>query len=417
MRKRFWQATVVSLAMMSLALSACQPMPATVAPAASPAQATAAPTTASMAQPSPTATTPQVLWAFRTQGAIWGTATVSEGTVYFGSDDGHLYALAAESGEPRWQFATEGIVRSQPAIAGGLVYVASDDGHLYAVDAQNGQQVWRTDIGNTTTREVRARIGNSPSPTGYDYRQSSPIVAESQVYVGSADGNVYALAADTGRIIWTFRTGERVRATPTVDNGTVYIGSWDKFLYALGAVTGQMRWKTLLSGQVQTTALVADGVVYCASRKASVVALDAQTGQITWEYSYGSNMWVESSPRLHNGIVYIGSSGSQMIVGLHSQTGEIFTGFFSDLYYWSTPAIVGDTLCIGATSGQDKGGLLAFRLADGKFSRLEQDRWGLPVKGNLEISGQWSGVAASPVVVDGAIYFGGLDGRFYAVRA
>ncbi len=39
----------------------------------------------------------------------------------------------------------------------------------------------------------------------------------------------------------------------------------------------------------------------------------------------------------------------------------------------------------------------------------------MPIKETLEPSGNWSGVASSPVVGDGAIYFGGLDGRLYAV--
>jgi outer membrane protein assembly factor BamB len=29
--------------------------------------------------------------------------------------------------------------------------------------------------------------------------------------------------------------------------------------------------------------------------------------------------------------------------------------------------------------------------------------------------GEWHGVASSPVVVDDTVYFGGLDGEFYAV--
>jgi len=242
-------------------------------------------------------------------------------------------------------------------------------------------------------------------------------VANGQVYVGSADGNVYALAADAGSINWSFETGHKVRATPTVDNGAVYVGSWDKSVYALDALTGEMRWKAPLGGQVQTTALVAGGMVYCASRKASVVALDAQTGEIKWEYDYGRNMWVESSPRLVDGIIYIGSSGNRVVVGLDSRTGKEISVFHSNAFNWSTPAIVSDRLYIGGTSFQhvEKGGLIAIELVDGRFSPAKDDQWRLPVEETLEASGDWSGVASSPVVVDGVIYFGGLDGRLYAV--
>jgi len=40
------------------------------------------------------------------------------------------------------------------------------------------------------------------------------------VYVGSFDGNVYALDAETGEEQWRFETGEGVRSSPTVVDGT-----------------------------------------------------------------------------------------------------------------------------------------------------------------------------------------------------
>ena len=424
--KPLWRAIGFVLANVSLALSACQSLPATVtqsatlAPTAIPTQVTAipsttpAPTDTSQPTPAPGA---KALWSFQSEGPIWGTPAISEGTVYFGSDDHNLYAVEAQSGLLKWKFTTQGIVRSRPAIADGKVYLASDDGYLYAIDTQDGKQIWRTDIGNAMPRDQREHLGTS-RPTDYDYLQSSPAVAYGQVYVGSLDGNVYALAADTGKINWTYKTGLKVRATPTIDDGTLYVGSWDKFVYALDALTGQERWKTPIGGEVQTTALVAGGMVYCASRKASVVALDAQTGAPKWEFGYGSNMWVESSPRLKDGIIYIGSSGNRNVMGVDSQTGEAITGFSLSAFYWSTPALVGDMLYIGGTSYRhsEKSGLLAMKLANGKFTSTDQAQWYFPVEETLEASGDWSGVASSPVVVDGVIYFGGLDGKLYAVR-
>jgi outer membrane protein assembly factor BamB len=407
------------LAGASLALAACQAQPTAGVPAEAPSQATATPAP-SGSVPGASASGLEVLWTFSSQGPIWGTPTVDNGTVYFGSDDGKLYAVGAQDGQPKWEFATEGIVRSRPALASGLVYIASDDGYLYALDAQSGEHVWHTGIGNALAREEREKMGTSPAPTGFDYFQSSPVVAEGQVYVGSYDGNVYALAADTGRVNWTYQTGGKVRATPTVAKGVVYVGSWDKSMYALSATTGKLLWQTPVRGQVQTTALVAGSLVYTASRKASVVALDVQTGAIVWEYDYGSNMWVESSPVLVDGVIYIGSSGSKMVVGLESETGKVVTVFFSHAFHWSTPAVVGHALYIGGAAfvgnDADEGGLYALELVGEKFADAHSGYRLLAVKDTLEPEGNWSGVASSPQVVDGVIYFGGLDGKLCAVR-
>ena len=60
-------------------------------------------------------------------------AVDSKGAVYFGANDGKLYAFDG-SGQPLFSVPTAGRVRSSPAIgADGTVYVGSDDGFLYAI--------------------------------------------------------------------------------------------------------------------------------------------------------------------------------------------------------------------------------------------------------------------------------------------
>jgi outer membrane protein assembly factor BamB len=405
-----------------LIVNACQSKSVTVTPSVAPAPTeTPAPTEVPATATLSAAPGFQVRWSYQTGGAVWGAPAISDGTVFFGSDDHNLYAVEAQTGLLKWQFTTQGLVCSRPAIVDNMVYFTSDDGYLYAVRAQSGQQLWRVDIGNFSESEKRENPGTNPDPTGFDYLQSSPTAADGQIYIGSADGNAYALAADTGNINWMFKTGQKVRATPTVDGGIVYIGSWDGTVYALDALTGQARWQTPIGGQIQTTALVANDLVYTASRKASVVALDAQTGENKWEYDYGRNNWVESSPQLAGNIIYIGSSGNQYVLGLNSQTGELLTAYMDEVFFWSTPVITDNMLYIGAaafTQNPAVGGLFCLEIPSGVSAANPipiKLKWHLPVAETLMPDGNWAGVASSPIVVDGIIYFGGLDGKLYAV--
>ena len=43
----------------------------------------------------------------------------------------------------KWKFHTDGQVISSPAIANGTVFVGSTDGNLYAVDLESGAQKWK----------------------------------------------------------------------------------------------------------------------------------------------------------------------------------------------------------------------------------------------------------------------------------
>jgi outer membrane protein assembly factor BamB len=73
------------------------------------------------------------IWRFRTPGNVLSSGTVAGGVVFFGCEDGHLFALDAASGHELWRFRTGGAVISTPAVAGGAVYFGSDDGTLYAL--------------------------------------------------------------------------------------------------------------------------------------------------------------------------------------------------------------------------------------------------------------------------------------------
>lgn len=75
----------------------------------------------------------ELIWKFKTENVVDSSPAISGGIVYFGSDEGHLYAVDIKTGQEKWRFKTEDEVSSSPAISGGIVYFGSRDHHLYAV--------------------------------------------------------------------------------------------------------------------------------------------------------------------------------------------------------------------------------------------------------------------------------------------
>src|SRR2546430_10920243 len=81
------------------------------------------------------------------------------------------------------------------------------------------------------------------------YVISSPAIANGIAYVGSTDGNLYAIELENGAQKWKFKTDARVVSSPAVDSGIVYFGSYDGKFYAVDAVSGQLKWKFATSGE------------------------------------------------------------------------------------------------------------------------------------------------------------------------
>ena len=62
---------------------------------------------------------------------------------------------------------------------------------------------------------------------------SSLAIADGVVYVGSGDGRLYALDAETGQEKWRFKTDGAIVSSPAVAGGVVYFASTDGYLYAV----------------------------------------------------------------------------------------------------------------------------------------------------------------------------------------
>ena len=190
------------------------------------------------------------------QVGIQSSAAVADGMVYFGCRDSQLYALDVRTGEKKWVIDNKGswVVGSPAVQAGRLYFATSDSGLLHAVEAKTGAVLFSLSskkwpmfsspaiagstliIGTNAGKLMALDLGaqkiawefeterskkNGPQYTNADgtpkYEAaffgdfyddmvagndrmssvgpilSSPVVDGDVIYVGSSDGNVYAL--------------------------------------------------------------------------------------------------------------------------------------------------------------------------------------------------------------------------------
>jgi len=212
---------------------------------------------------------------------------------------------------------------SSPAIVNGIVYVGFDY-YLFALSANTGRVLWKY-------------------KTGY-FVGSSPAVANGIVYVGSDDTNLYALNANTGALLWKYSTGGYV-TDPVVVDGVVYVACDIDYVFALNAANGNLLWEYKTRYVVLSSPAVANGVVYIGSEDGNFYALDAANGSVLW--TYATNAVIVSSAAVVNGTVYFGSD-DETVHALNAATGSLLWQYKTDGYVRPTPAVANGTVYVGS---------------------------------------------------------------------
>jgi outer membrane protein assembly factor BamB len=202
------------------------------------------------------AKTGKIVWKHSLPGRAESSPVVIGRTVYFGCEDGNLYALSTISGNVRWATQLGGPVKSAPAYYGGTLYVGDYGGYMNAVDAKTGKLKWQT-----------SSLGQGFGTSGQFY--STPAVAFGRVYAGNNDDRVYSFDLKDGTLAWSYSTGGYAYSGPTVSTTrhsppTVYIGSFDGNVYALDAKDGSLRWSHSAGGQVVGSLSAIGDIVYVA---------------------------------------------------------------------------------------------------------------------------------------------------------
>jgi outer membrane protein assembly factor BamB len=263
---------------------------------------------------------------------------VADGTVYFGSGDGHLYAVDAASGSLRWRVRTGDVVHASPALAEGLVIVGSWDGRLYAVDARSGQTRWTF------------QAGTDPLMFNQQGFQSSPTVVDGVVYTGCRDANLYAIDARTGQEKWRFGTeGSWINSTPAVSGGRVHFATSDSARYhVLDAATGKPLHQGDTRAYVFSSPVVAGDVVLLGVLNGSLQARDKDSSALLWEFrteaARSNQGWVLTSDQRFNAPLLF-PSGWREAVALGADRQQSVGSFFA------TPLVVGGVVYVGSADG------------------------------------------------------------------
>jgi len=346
------------------------------------------------------AKTGNILWTAYTSGGSNYGATYANGKVFWGGLDNNMCCWDANTGKLLWTYNPHtyyGQWASGCGYAYGMVYEHNQDNYMYAINATTGQLVWRQ------------------SGPGIWYSNKFSI-ADGKVYVqmgeneyrdfttgefAKSEYNCYD--AYTGKLIWTYplEVGAGPRQQQCNAYGNLYVAPTESYklpgVYAGSLFIGEL-W--CISSKT------ADWPQFLGDPTHTAMGNGPTNLALKWTFKTGAP--VVSAATCANGIAYFGSSDSY-IYAVNADTGTKIWSFLTGFEQWSTPAVVNGMLY----TGSDDGNVYCLNAATG--AQVWKTFAG-GVTNNLLSIGQ-SQIRASPVVLNGRVYSGALDGNLYCLDA
>jgi outer membrane protein assembly factor BamB len=248
-----------------------------------------------------------VVWSFQTfRGAgkkrIFSSPALYDGTIYFGAYDGNFYALDSKTGKKRWINFDADWIGSSPCIAEdlGFIYVGLEfglwrkHGGIACFDAQSGQRVW--------WQQLDTHVHSSPA-----YSSRLGIVA-----VGSMNGDVCAFDAKTGNVLWRFSEAGDVKGGLAFDDERelVVFGSWDKSIYAVDARTGKKEHVFETYRPIYSNPVVRDRRLYMGLIDKRIVCIDLETWDLVWQFQAQTRVF--ATPEFIDNSLYCGGNDGRL---------------------------------------------------------------------------------------------------------
>lgn len=357
--------------------------------------------------------TPQRVWSAKIgagssrKNRISAAPIVADGRI-FTIDAGTLVTATSSSGAALWSTDLTaafdkggGLSAGGLAVSGNQLFATSGYGELVALDAASGQVLWRQNV-------------SSPM-------SSAPATDGQAVYVSGRDGSAWAIDAASGKVIWQVpgtpgKTAYVGSAAPTIGDRAVIFPSAGGDLMSVLKIGGGTRvWQSSLAGKrlgrayaltydVTGDAVIAGKTLFAGSGSGRTVAMSASSGEKIWSAGEGALGPVAVA----GGSLFLVNDEAKL-VRLDAETGE--TIWSVEMPYFTTDKVKKRKGIYAHYGPVLAGGRVMVVSSDGLLRAFD------PTDGSLTYTAEIPGGAASqPAVAGGTLYVVGGNGQLHAFR-
>ena len=284
-----------------------------------------------------------------------------------------------------------------PVVAGDLYCLGTEDGVILALEAQSGEIRWEYRLPPRVMAHALAADGQ-------------------RLYVGGEDvasiprpgRNLAALDLHSGALVWEAASGAHSLSAAAVAEGRVYFSASDGLLHAVEAATGAPLWAVSHPAWGPGAPIVTEGLVCVGGRGNTLAAYDALTGEERWRFTGGG--WFAHPLYAAQGRLYALTWEDHLhVLDLHSgevlwdARGERGRGFTTPPALGEGAVFIGSRVYRPTEAGQSNSyALLALDAETGA------ERWRHYTDKHI---------LTPPNIAGGAVFFGTNDGAFCALDA
>ena len=159
---------------------------------------------------------------------------------------------------------------------------------FYCFNAETGEFIWGVNLD--------------------DDGPSSAVVEQDVVVFNTESCTIFALDANTGKMLWSWWLGDPLMSTPTIYNGCVYTsypkrapnGSATHVMACFELKTGNVLWQKWIDSDVMSAPVGVDSMIYATTFSGTLYKFDATTGEIPFVIKNQST----SAPIIINGELF-----------------------------------------------------------------------------------------------------------------
>jgi outer membrane protein assembly factor BamB/predicted phosphohydrolase len=150
---------------------------------------------------------------------------------------------------------------------------------------------------------------------------ASPVIADSQVYIGDVSGNLHVLDLRIGSEQWSFPADGAIYSAAAIDGNYLVFNAADSFVYCIDKEKRELLWRYHTNNALVAVPVIYNGAVYTGASDGVFRALNLADGKLIWQFQPVKG-FVETRPLIYRDKVIFGAWDGHMYA-LNLQDGSL----------------------------------------------------------------------------------------------